>query len=340
MSTLRVSIAKSIDDVDQAAWDRVVTASGAPVHYSLTYLRAFEKSPMTSVPAFQYLSVRDAGEVVAVLPCYLQESGDPLGTLRDAGIPAVADPALLAPTWYCYDGRIPLLPMDRDRADGVREAVLDTVAELRAGLDAGVAGLINVAEDDPLLDVARRRGWDVRPLITRYQLPTTELSTFDAYLATMSNRTAQTLRRQFRRAADAGIVVEVGVPRPDLLPAVADLCRHTASKFGSADFYPRQAFVDFVIGLGDRARLITVALAGELLAAAVGLLDDERFHMWIAGVGVDTVGPVWPNYLLWCTDIRTGIEMGKQLIEGGRSNKVFKERHGMRELQMYSCLVW
>lgn len=340
MTTLQVSVAKSIDDVDAAEWERVVDAAEAPVHYSPTYLRAFEKSPMASIAAFQYLTVREAGELVAVLPCYLQESGDPLGTIRDAGIAANTDPALLAHLWYCYDGRIPMLPMDAPRSDAVRASVLDTLADLRTTEGAGLAGLINVADGDPLLAVARRKGWDVRPLIARYRLRTAGMSTFEDYLATMSSRSAQTLRRHLRRAEAAGAVITVGLPDHEQLPAVADLCRLTAGKFGMTDFYPRQAFTDFVTALGDRARLITVEHGGELLAAAIGLLDEQRFHMWIAGVGVGTIEGFSPNYLLWCTEIRMGIEMGKQLVEGGRSNKDFKERYGMKEFQMYSCLLW
>lgn len=336
---LQIAIAKSIDDIDTTAWDHVTDTAAAPVHYTTTYLRAFEKSPMADIAAFHYLTIHDAGEPLAVLPTYLEQSGDPLGTLRDAGITANPNPALLTPVWYCYDGRIPMLPTDPARADAVRVAVLDTLADMRRAEGADLGGLINVAAGDPLLDVARRKGWDVRPLIARYQLPTATMSTFDDYLATMSSRSATTMRRHFKRAEQAGAVITVGPADPKQLPAVADLCRLTAGKFGMADFYPREAFTGFVTGLGDRARLITVELDGELLAAAVGLLDKQRFHMWIAGVSVATISGFSPNYLLWCTEIRTAIEMGKALVEGGRSNKEFKERYGMRELQMYSCLI-
>ncbi|MGN5637260.1 GNAT family N-acetyltransferase [Streptomyces sp. AC154] len=334
---IRIQVAESLGELDIAQWQRVATAAGAPVHYTPAYLRAYQDSPLSPYAAVRYLTAVEAGRTVAILPCYLDKRGDPYGFLREVGIAKADGPALLGHNWYCYDTRVPVLATDAGHRDRVLAAMLDGLAEVGAG--AQVAGLVSVPEGDPLLDVARGKGWRVAPIVTRFQLPLQGVQSYDDYLARLGPRTRRTIRRYARRAADVGATMSVESPRPDFLRTVCDLTRRTAAKHGSADMYPESAFVDFVMALGDRARVVRVDVPGRTLAAAVVLLDDQRLHMWVGGTSDATVHSFSPNYLLWATEIRAAIESGKEWVEGGRSNRPMKERHGMRPLPLYACVT-
>lgn len=336
---IQVRIAESIDGLDTAQWQRVAASAGASVHYSPAYLRAYQDSPLSPCTAVRYLTAVDAGRIVAVLPCYLAEQGDPYGFLRDAGIPEADGTALLGHNWYCYDTRVPVLAADEEQRDRVLAAMLDALVELGDREGARATGFVNVPEGDPLLGAARRKGWRVAPIITRFQLPLQGVTTYEDYLAALGAKTRSTIRRYMRRATDAGATTSVEAPRPDFLRTVCDLTRFTAAKHGSADMYPEDAFVDFVMALGDRARVVRVDVDERTVAAAVVLLDDQRLHMWVGGTSEATVHSFSPNYLLWATEIRTAIEAGKEWVEGGRSNRPMKERHGMTPLPLYACVA-
>ncbi|MGW7611473.1 GNAT family N-acetyltransferase [Streptomyces sp. NPDC054766] len=346
MSTplVTVTVTDSVDDVDTVQWEQVAAASSAPVHYTPAYLRAYQESPLSPFLAARYLTVADTGRTLAVLPCYLQKQGDPYGFLRGVGIDEADGPALLGHNWYCYDTRVPVRATGPAQQVRVLGAVLDALRELADADGARTAGLVSVPEGDPVLDVARNKGWRVEPIVTRFQLPLhgpagDAFDSYDSYLATLGSRTRRTIRQYLRRAADAGVTTAVEAPRPDFLRTVGDLTRRTAAKYGSAGMYPETAFTDFVMALGDSARVVRVDRGDRTLAAAVVLLDDERLHMWAGGTSHATLDGFSPNYLLWATEIRTAIEWRKRWVEGGRSNQPMKTRHGMMPLRLFACIA-
>ncbi|WP_225447524.1 GNAT family N-acetyltransferase [Streptacidiphilus sp. PB12-B1b] len=336
---MQVVVTGSIDGTDLDGWARVVAADAAPVHYTPAYLRAYQEHPLSPYTAVRYLTVVQDGRPVAVLPCYLQQQGDPYGALAGAGLPTGDRPALLGHSWYCYDTRVPMLPTGAEQREAVLEVLLDALEKLRIAEGAGVAGLVNVAEHDPLLALARRRGWRVAPIVDRYQLPLQAAPTYESYLMTLGTRTRRTLRQYARRAEEAGVTLTIEAPTPARLASVCALTRLTAAKYGSADMYPEPAFTDFVMGLGEHARVARVDQGDRPLAAAVLLLDEQRLHMWVGGAAEATVDRFSPNYLLWAMEIRAAIELGKSWVEGGRSNRTMKERYGMRQLPLYACVT-
>ncbi|MDI5967843.1 GNAT family N-acetyltransferase [Streptomyces sp. SL13] len=339
MSTIDIHVAAAFREVDAEAWTDVTTRSAAPVQYAPAYLRSYEAAPLSPFLEVRYLTAAQDGRATAVLPCYLQERPDPYGALRSAGLPVGDGPALLGHNWYCYDTRVPMLAGTPARRDRVLHRMLDTLADTARADGASTAGLVNVTEDDPVLQVARDKGWSTAPMVTRFQLPIAGVADYEGYLERLGARTRGTIRRYLRRAADAGATTVVEPPTPDVLKTVCQLTRLTAAKHGSDDMYPEGPFVDFVMGLGDRALVVRVDQGPETLAGAVVLLDDERLHMWVGGTPYATVDSYSPNYLLWATEIRTAIDLGKVLVEGGRANQPMKRRHGMNPLPLWACVT-
>jgi predicted N-acyltransferase len=331
--TVHVVVARRVEDVNAADWSRVVSESAAPVFYRLAYLRSYESNPIGSYAGAFYLTAYLGDRPVAVLPVFLQPRPDPLNLLPPG---AGGAPGLLGHVWYCYDTRIPTVLAD-PRA--MYEAVLDRLEALRAELSAGVCGLVNVAADDPLLAAAGQRGWHTAEADARYRIPVAEFTDFADYLATLHRGPRQNLGRHLRRAADAGATASVATPDPDTLAEVCELCRHTAAKFGNAGFYAPDTFVPFVRGLGDSALVVRVDGATGLLAAAVALVDDTRLHMWVAGFRRATVDGFSPHYVLWAAEIREAIARRLRVVEAGRRNDEFKQRHGATRTGLHLCLA-
>ncbi len=337
-SGIAVEVVRSIEAVDPGEWRRTVARADAPVFYSYEYLAAYERHPLGAFAGGRYLLVRSRGELIAVFPCYLQPRGDPLGVFANSPVTAT-NPAVLGHVWYCYDTRIPHVATSSGLVTAICEAVLDELARVRIADHAALAGFVNVAEGDPLLEIAQRKGWLVIPMDIRYQLLLDGMATFDDYLASLARKPRQNLGRHLRRARDAGVTTSVSLPRSEDLPEVGGLCRLTAGKFGNTDFYPQDQFGGFVMGLADRARVVRVDRGGELLATAVALLDESRLHMWVAGFRYATVAGFSPHYVLWSAEIRAAIELRASLVEGGRRNDLFKKRHGMRPVQLHACVT-
>jgi predicted N-acyltransferase len=330
---LHVDVAHRVDDINAADWSRVVAQSTAPVFYGLDYLRSYEAYPVGSFAGACFLTAYLGRQPVAVLPVFRQPRPDPLGLLP----PGAADhPALLGHVWYCYDTRIPMIwaePAD------VHAVMLNRLEELRDELGLPLTGLVNVDASDRVLAHARDRGWYVAEADSRYQIRVDGFSDLPDYLAGLSRKPRQNLARHLRRADDAGARVSIVRPDPDILVEVCELCRHTASKFGNADFYQPETFVPFVLGLGDHAVVVRVDSPAGLLAGTVSLVDEARFHMWVAGFRYATIDGFSPHYIVWAAQIREAIERRLPLVEAGRRNDDFKRRHGATRVPLAVCVA-
>jgi predicted N-acyltransferase len=327
-----VSVAYRVDDINAADWSLVVSKSNAPVFYGLGYLRSYEAYPVGSFAGGCFLTAYLGGEPVAVLPVFRQPRPDPLGLLP-AG--AADHPGLLGHVWYCYDTRIPTIATE---PSGVYAAMLDRLEELRDELGVPLSGLVNVDASDSVLALARDRGWYVAEADSRYQIRVDGFGDFSDYLAVLGRKSRQNLARHLRRAEEAGARITVVSPDRDNLVEVCELCRHTASKFGNAYFYQPETFVPFVLGLGEQAVVVRVDGPSGLLAGAVSLVDDARFHMWVAGFRHATIDGFSPHYVLWAAEIEEAIVRGLPLVEAGRRNDDFKRRHGATRVPLAVCV--
>ncbi|WP_197288945.1 GNAT family N-acetyltransferase [Nocardia sp. NRRL S-836] len=308
--------------------------AGAPVFYEHAYLDAYEQAPLTNIDAFAYLVVKRGDETVAVTPAYLQTAADPLGCLYAAYPEARDQPALLSHTWHCYDAHVPsTLGVD------VVPTVISGLLRVASLYRAQWCGFVNVRRGSELGQELRANGLPARHLVDRWTADLTGVTDYEHYLARLGERARANLRRTGRRSGEAGVTTEVLPVSAAALDEITALCGLTATRFDNNGFYPEGTFAKFVTALGGRVHVIEVRQRGRLVAAGVCLTDETRFHTWTCGVDYAVDGNYSPYAVLFAESVRLAIELGKPVLEGGRGNTVFKQRHGLTPRHLDAVLL-
>lgn len=311
-------------------WDAVVDAVGAPIFYTSTYLDAYENAPLQDVEERAYL-VSPAGGVV---PVTYMSHADPIGALSGR-LPGFAEnpTGLLSHIWHCYDTWLPGL----SSVDAVRE-VLASMRSLAASMDAAWYGFVNVdhAVCGPLLESAGLAGLETDD---RYAVDLTQYSTVDDYLNRLPMKRRNEMRRQARRAAEAGLEVRVVTPDQADWTSLFRLVLKTAAKHNNQHFYRDGIFQDFVLRLGSSARVIELWLRGAMIGGAICMVDSRRYHFWTAGVDYAAGGTFSPYYVLTLEGIRDALAVGVPVMECGRRNGLFKRRYGMAGRPLYAYVL-
>jgi predicted N-acyltransferase len=333
-----VAIIDLYDDPQSAAlggWEDLVRPAGAPIFYQTSYLTAYHRAPLGEIDRLGYLVVRGtvSGPPLAVVPVALYRYADPIGGLRVVHPGIERDPALLSHVWHCYDTRL-IGATDRPE---VTDAVLTALRGLAARWGARWFGFVNVDRSGATAAALTAAGMTGRHLVDRFATDLSDLCDLDDYLQRLHPRARANLRRNARRAAEAGYTTTVGPPAEADLAEIAALCGRTAERFGNSGFYPADRFVHFVESLDGAAHVLAIRQEDRLVAAGVCLVDERRFHTWTCGVDYDVAGNASPYAVLFAESVALALRLGRPVLEGGRSNEVFKRRHGLvpRHLDAY-----
>ena len=301
--------------------------------YEHAYLSAYEQSPLTAIDRFAYFVVRQGDQPVAVAPAYLQ-TADPLRCLYGAYPEARDQPALLSHAWHCYDAHVPST-IGADAVPSLLNAMMRTASLYRAQW----CGFVNVHRGNALSRELRANGLPARHLVDRWTADLAGATGYEHYLTRLGERARANLRRNERRSREAGVTVEVLPVDHAALDEIGQLCTKTAARHENADFYPDRTFAAFVRELGGLAHVIEVRQHDKLVAAGVCLTDSTRFHTWTCGVDYVVDGNYSPYGVLYAESIKLAIGLGKTVLEGGRGNSAFKQRHGLRPHHLDAALI-
>ncbi|MER7759680.1 GNAT family N-acetyltransferase [Streptomyces sp. NPDC097619] len=328
-----VRVYSGIDDVGPE-WDELMTAARAPVFYRRPFLRAFEQHPLHPVLRTAYILLRDAeGTLQAALPAHLQQHVDPMRVLADHFPHAADRPVLLSHVWHCYDSVLPVRPGNTPAAHELLTALHRTARDWGAGLH-GLANIDAATGQAAVLEAHGLRGTDID---TGWGLDLTSHTDYEAYLAALPAKARQNLHRELRAAERAGVTATTRrIQNADLDGFVA-LARATAAKYGNSDYYRPGLFQDFVLALGDTAHTIELRIGDRLVAASLVLTDDTRYHYWACGYAdrPDFSG----FYVAFHHFMRGAFASGRQWVELGRRNPVFKRRYGLTPRTLRACLT-
>ncbi|MET9478861.1 GNAT family N-acetyltransferase [Streptomyces sp. NPDC006638] len=333
--TLHVHTA--IDDID-ARWDELMTAADAPVFFRRPFLRAFEKHPLHPVLRTAYLLVTDrSGRPYAALPAYLQQDVDPMRVIADHHPRAVGRPVLLSHVWHCYDTVLPVRPGPRGGA-AARLAVAG-LREVAADWGARLYGMVNVDAAGPLDALLTGAGLHGVDIDTGWGLPLERYSGFDDQLARggVSRKARQNLRRDLRKADEAGVTARTTGAGGADLDTFVSLARTTAAKYDNADYYRPGLFQEFTLALGDCVRAVELRAGDRTVSSALALTDDSRFHYWAVGYAQEDTSGYSPFYVSYAHVMREAWASGRSRVELGRRNPTFKRRYGLepRTLRAY-----
>ncbi len=331
-----VRISSEIDDPGE--WDKIVAAAEAPLFLRAEVLQAYQSHPLRDILGSFYVTVTGAGgETAAVLPVYLQPANDPLGLLPRLlpGFQPGGRPLLLTHVWHWYDTHLPARELDTDLLGAVCEALRG----LAGTTGAQALGFMNVAQDGQLARLLPLAGFAPEPIDARYVLDLAPFRTIDDYLMHLRPRPRQEIKRHLRRAFACGAEVTVGPPSSHDMATVAQLCRITSAKHGNPDWYLPDRLCSFVMACRDRTRLVAIRIDGRIVAASISFTDGWRFHNWAAGtVALDRL-EFSPYLVLMRATIDTALREGCTMLEGGRRNDGWKERLGLRRVNLLGCLA-
>ncbi|HVQ89547.1 MAG TPA: GNAT family N-acetyltransferase [Mycobacteriales bacterium] len=330
-----IALVDSFAEIDPAEWDDLVAATGAPVFYTSTYLRAYEREPMAPVEAVRYLVGRSAGRPVLLAPLYLYRHLDPLGRLRLVYPCESDEPGLLSHVWHCYDSQL----VGPGSGAGSISAVVAAIRRAARQLGARWCGFVNVEQGTPTHRALAAAGLPTHHIEDRFAVDLTGVSDLDGYLARIPGRYRRDLYRQARRAAEAGARAEVRAIADIDIDEVAALCRATADRFDNRGFYPEGRFERFVELVGPLGHVVEVRQLGRLMGVFICLVDGDRLHTWTGGYDPAVDGNFSAYGLCFTASIELALRLRRPVLEGGRRNPEYKRRHGLGIRHLDACLV-
>jgi len=323
-----------------ASWRDLATSANAPVFYRPEFLAAYRSYPLRPIHDSRRLLLVDAHRnVLAGLPVYLVDFVDPFQTI---GVPAAACPEtrqqrmVISHFWHCYDTRL----LARELSVPLVEAAMDTLRWHAAQWQADACGFINVSARDPLGECLETIGIRRAPARERYRIPLGGIRSVEDYLAGLRPRIRHEARRCLRRAQEAGVTVRVHAPPASagLLSQVAELLGHTADRHNPG-YYPPHLVVPFLRSVGPTLRIIALWQGGRAIAVGICFADGRVFHAWALGVRPGTKGHFSPFVILLVATVSAALAEDCGLIELGRTNGEWKQRHGAVGLRLASWLA-
>jgi predicted N-acyltransferase len=159
----------------------------------------------------------------------------------------------------------------------------------------------------------------------------------EAFLSTWRAKIRRELVRQWRRAVDAGVHLRI-LPGQEMAPFVeefAELTYNAASKHG-VNIYGPEMFAHLLQVPG------AVLLAAEHTDRMVGgfycYLHRGRFAMSTGGLDYSVLRELNTYAFLMYESLHYAARHGAEIVDLGRANCAYKERHGFRGTELWSLV--
>ncbi|MEV6595624.1 GNAT family N-acetyltransferase [Actinoplanes sp. NPDC051346] len=156
-------------------------------------------------------------------------------------------------------------------------------------------------------------------------------------LPAMRRRVRQELLRQWRRAKDAGLRLRVlaGAEMLSVLDEFTDLAMAAAEKHG-INIYGKDIFENLVSAPG--AVLLVAEHDGRMAAAFLCFLHRRRFSMWTGGIDYSNLRELKSYAFLVYESMTYAAAHGAEIIDPGRGNFVYKQRHGFQGTDLWALV--
>jgi hypothetical protein len=301
-------------------------------HFSTTvaWIRAWEKVRTERVLDHRHLALQ-GGPVAELVPFFLVDhSPQWLSFEDDSGVHGVwSGPVAYSTSLYAeYGGAGGSCPQY------VAHAVDHGLEQARRwGAEALVIG--NLTRDEIRSWSAVRPG-GIEVLLDRaYAAPLG--GSVDAFLAGMRGKVRRELVRQWRRAGEAGVRLRV-LAGPQMLPRLdefTDLAGAASSKHG-VNIYGVEMFRNLVRVPG--AVLLVAEHEDRMVGAFYCFLYQGRFAMSSGGLDYGRLRELNTYGFLVYESLRYAASHGADVVDPGRGNFAYKERHGFHGIDLWSLV--
>lgn len=340
---VQLAVADSFDGVGitPSEWDRAVERLGGPIYMTWDWLRTWWEFYGHGC-LLRLMVFRKDGEIVGLLPLYLQRVGVPpfrmtVARLVGANIPPkVFDPPLHA-AWTLECLRLVLARLAQDACGFLSIGpVSDEFLEGRWDPDVLQQGF---------------ERWDVRKdgagVYTWFPLP----ETHEAYLSSLAKNEQRNRKkyelRLLRKEYEVAVQV-LGHGSEPLAAAFEEFVRlHTEQwraerLLGHFGAWPRGLEYNRALvqaqARHQRVRLLRILASGHTVCAQYAFAWRDR---WFWELPARAVGPAWDRLSLGPTGIVVMIEQaiheGRRRIEGGLGHYPYKLRLGAVERPVWTC---
>lgn len=292
------------------------------------WARGWQRVRTERVEQFRHLLL-ESGAVREHVPYYLVD-GSPMwsGYEDDAGVPPVwRGPVVYSSTVYGeYGGAGGGTPEHLARA-------VDLGLAQTSRWGAGALVFTNLTTE------MVRRWLRVRPEGVPVQLDRAHTASLrggeQAFLRGIRSKVRREFIRQWQRAGEAGLRLRV-LPGREMLPeldAFTDLASAAAQRHGYNPYG-----IDIFHHLVDvpGARLLVADLDGHMAGAFYCFRYGDRFYLATGGLDYDRVRELNTYAFLMYESMRHGIATGADVLDPGRGNFRYKERHGFTGTDLWA----
>ncbi|MGU9757789.1 GNAT family N-acetyltransferase [Serratia marcescens] len=332
---ITIEIYSSLSQLSKLEYDKFHHSRNGTLFYDWRFLNAAENSPLLKVKKTYYLVARTHGELLAIVPAYLQLLSvvDPFKILEgNAGIIDHGNEyGLFSHVMHCFDSTIPSSRLSLELYD----ALFCRWRSLAMLEGASYFGLLNVQEPF-LIQHAGVYGLNVNFMLDRWYAELSEFTDFEHFIEKLPYKGRNEMRRQIRKFESSGATLTMLAPPFDKrLEQIAVLCQETTARHGTPGYFPADPLARFSRLCGDLIRLNLIEREGELIAGMICFQQQDTLHLWSAGMRYDEV-EFSPYTLAFANAYRYAFSHQLKRLEAGRLNAKIKTRLGLQPERLYT----
>jgi predicted N-acyltransferase len=332
---IKVEIYSSLSQLSEFEYDQFHNNRNGTLFYDWRFLTAAERSPLLEVRKTYYMVARSHGQLLSLLPVYLQKLSvvDPFKILADkAGIIDYGnDYGVFSHVMHCFDSTIPC----RQTSLELYDVLICRLRKLAIIEGASYFGLLNV-QDPFLLQHAGALGLNVNFMLDRWQTELAEYANFEHFIQQLPYDGRNEMRRQIRKfEASEATLSMLAPPFGKRLDQLTALCQETTARHGTPHYFPAEPLARFSRLCGDLIRLNLIELKGELVAGMICFQQKGALHLWSAGMRYDQV-EFSPYTMAFVNAYRYAFDQQLTHLGAGRLNEKIKRRLGLQSERLYA----
>lgn len=297
---------------------------------TVAWTQAWEGVRAERVRAFRHLAL-EGGPVPELVPYYLVDHS-PIwrGYEETAGVPPVwSGPVVFSSTVYGVHGGA------GGSSAAYRERAVDLGLEQAERWGAEALVFANLDGDELDAWTAVRPAGHAVLLDRAYEAPVG--GSESAFLARMTSKPRRELGRQWRRASEAGVRLRV-LTGEQMRPELDEFTRLAigSSEKHTDNIYGPEMFRNLTSVPG--AVLLVAEHRGRMIGAFYCFLYRGRLSLVIAGLDNEKMGELNTYAFLMYESLRYAVANHAEVIDAGRCNYAYKERHGFEGADVWALV--